>query len=141
MATSSWIVCELIRARPSRLFGFVPVACKAGLIARSRLALAHVRQLEAQKFQRKRGVETGDGQSQRVVQRMLGPADRRGAAGGERARRVERGIEYLGVGYGHGNEADSFGLGARQGLVRQQVVSRLRETAEQRRRDVCVVAR
>src|SRR5260370_20640843 len=109
MATSSWIVCELIVARPSRLFGFVPIEVRAALLARSGQPLAHVRQLEAQKLQRKRGVETGPGQSQPVVQRMLGPSDRRCAVGGARARPVQRGIEYLVFGYGHVNEAHSLG--------------------------------
>ncbi len=125
----------------ARYRGRPPSKLGPALLARRGQPLAHVRQLETQEFERQRGIETGSGQSQPIVQGVLGPADRGGAARGQGSRHIECPLQNFAVGNGDGDEPDPLRFGARQGLVGQQVIPRLRQAAEQRPDDHGMIAR
>src|SRR2546422_998619 len=95
---------------------------------------------EAEHFERERGVERRAGHPQPVVERVLGPAQRRLRAGSELARHLERLRLQLGFLAGERNEPQPLRLLAADLLAQQQVVLRLRQAAKQRQDDGRVVA-
>src|SRR5919198_1547192 len=100
--------------------GWVPCESRLVATANGLETCFYVTQLEAQEFERQRGIEAGPGEPYPVVECVLGPADRRGTA----AR----------------HQPDPLGFLAAQRLVRQQVVARLCETAQQRPDDDGVIS-
>src|SRR5437879_11009544 len=93
-------------------------------------SLAHVTQPKAKKLQRERGIETRARESQPVVECVLGPAHGARAAVREAARDLERRRVHLLILDAARHQANTLGLLARERLVEQQVVARLRKPAQ-----------
>src|SRR5216117_1251755 len=94
-------------------------------------AFLRLRAGEAEHFERERGVERRAGHPQPVVERVLGPAQRRLRAGSELARHLERLRLQLGFLAGERNEPQPLRLLAADLLAQQQVVLRLRHRSEE----------